>query len=133
MIKYRTWHRKGRIKMKKLSTRGLIYIFIALMGMTGLSACAVHTQGGVIRATPKPIVVVDRAPTKIYHNGRWLYYRSNSYMYWNSGRWVHARHVPSHVSRYHRPVHVHTRTARVAAPVHRAPQHRHARPVHVRR
>jgi len=75
-------------------------------------------------------VVHHTAPTRVYHQGRWLHYRSGAYHYRSGATWSVARQVPSHVVAYHRPgrpVHV------VSTPTR--PTHvrtRSVRPTHVR-
>ncbi len=89
--------------MRKLILLGM---FAALLG--GVTAgCGVTSARLVI--APQP-VVVHSPPPRVYHQGRWLHYRSNAYHYYHGGTWVVARSVPRHVTTYHRPVHVQQRT-----------------------
>lgn len=111
------------------------HLLIALFAVLSFGA-----MGCTISATPLSVahapvaqttVVHHTAPTRVYHNGRWLHYRSDGYYYRTGSNWVVASTVPTHVVSYHRPVHVHSRT------VHRTsysrPTHvRTSRPTHVR-
>lgn len=99
----------------------LLALAFALVGALALPACT-----GVVVARPAPVEVVHVAPAppaRVYYGGHWLYYRSNAYYYHDHGSWVVARSVPTHVVRYHRPVHV----TRTVAPHHRRVRHGHHR------
>ncbi len=109
----------------------------ALLMLLGSTACTFTTTtpsisvAGPVAAAP---VVVHSAPTRVYHQGSWLYYRTDGYYYSRGTTWVRASSVPTHVVRYHsaRPTHVvrsspthvvrssptHVRTTYRSAPVH---------------
>ena len=100
--------------MKRLLLFG---IALALLG-TLSGGCGITGATLVVEPRPRPVVVVESPPPRVYYHGQWLHYRSNGYYYYHGGTWVSARAVPTHVAHYHRPV-VHHRTYRRPTTVHR--------------
>ena len=98
--------------MKKILRAFMPLLALALFARP--AGCVVHTPH------PQPAVVVSAPPARVYHNGRWLYYRNNAYHYYDGRYWVVAHGVPNHVARYHRPRYVRPR------PVYHRPVHRRA-------
>lgn len=102
--------------MKRVLVLTMLGLLAALVGATG---CTIHGVRPAVVVSPAPVVAVTAPPARVYHNGHWLYYRSDGYYYYYGGSWVAASAVPHYVSHYHRPV---ART--------RVYRHRHVRPVH---
>lgn len=126
----------------------LIALFAALsLGAMGCTIAATpHHANLSVAASTGPTttthVVHHTAPTRVYHEGRWLHYRSDGYYYRTGSRWVVAHHVPSHVVSYHRPgrpVHVTTSShrpthvRRTVRPTSSRGYVRTSRPTHVQR
>lgn len=104
------------------TTLAKILLLVGLLaGTLVVTGCTITTTPAAVSIAPTaPAVVVHAdAPTRVYHSGRWLHYRSDGYYYSSGSSWVRATTVPTHVTRYHRPTHV-SRTVS-------------ARPTHVRR
>lgn len=83
--------------------KSIVSLLVATALMLSLmSGCVVHTRAAVVDPAPTAVVVTQRtAPWRVHHQGRYLYYRSNGYYHWRSGRWVRANSVPSHVVHFH--------------------------------
>ena len=47
------------------------------------------------------VVVTDAPPQRVFHNGKWLYYRTGAYYYIFGTAWVYAKTVPAHVRHHH--------------------------------
>lgn len=62
---------------------------------------------GACYVSPAPVSGVEvhasTVPSRVYYEGRYLYYRTDGYYFYNRGGWHRARAVPTHVARYHRP------------------------------
>ncbi len=54
------------------------------------------------------VVVADTPPQRVFHNGKWLYYRTGAYYYLFGTAWVYAKTVPAHVRHHHAVQRVHT-------------------------
>lgn len=110
----------------------LLAALFSLMAL-GAMGCTIATHPAQISVGPAvhtTHVVHQTAPTRVYHNGSWLHYRTDGYYYRSGSSWHVAHSVPTHVHSYHRPgrpVHVTTHTA--ARPTHVVHT---ARPTHVR-
>ncbi len=122
----------------------LLAALFSLMAL-GAMGCTIATHPAQVSVGPAvhtTHVVHQTAPTRVYHNGSWLHYRTDGYYYRYGSTWHVAHTVPTHVQTYHRPgrpVHVTTHTARPTHVVHTPrPVHVHttsrpvARPTHVR-
>jgi hypothetical protein len=111
----------------------LLTLSLAVLGMLTMG-CTIAATPATVSVAPAPVqtTVVHQtvAPARVYHNGSWLYYRTDGYYYSSHGRWVAARSVPTHVTTYHRPgrpTHVVTHQSRPTHVVRTAP----SRPTHV--
>lgn len=121
--------------MKSPRTTPFLLLLAALaFGAGGCTIAATPNLSAVGPGVSTTHVVAYEAPPRVYHSGRWLYYRNDGYYYRTGSSWVVASSVPTHVVRYHRPVHysrpVHYRTSR-PAPVHYS-RPGYSRPTHVR-
>ena len=54
------------------------------------------------------VVVTDTPPQRVFHNGKWLYYRTGAYYYLFGTAWVYAKTVPTHVRHHHAVQRTHT-------------------------
>jgi len=108
---------------KRLLTLSVVGLLagLAMFGATGCTVSAMTPSVVVAPAPPPPVAVVVQPapPARVYYGGHWLHYRSDGYYYYQSGSWVVARSVPTHVSRYHHPTHVTHVTHVRQAPPHR--------------
>jgi len=113
----------------------LLTLSLAVLGMLTMGCTIAATPATVsVAPAPAPTTVVHHtvAPARVYHNGSWLYYRTDGYYYSHGGHWVAARSVPTHVTTYHRPgrpTHVVTHQSRPTHVVRTSP----SRTTHVQR
>lgn len=114
-----------------------ILLLTLTLSMLGLFAtgCTISATPATVSAAPATthttVVQQEVAPARVYHNGRWLYYRTDGYYYSSGSRWVVARSVPTHVTTYHRPGRPTHVVAHNSRPTHVV---RHgSRPTHVQR
>ncbi len=131
----------------KPTTRRSVNKLALLLGIVALGAtgCTIAAVPPSVSVAPAEVVhtthVVHHAPpTRVYHHGRWLHYRTDGYYYRTSGSWAVAPAVPSHVHAHHRPGRpTHVTTSRGHGPTHvrrsSGPTHvrRSSQPTHVRR
>lgn len=94
--------------MNRRTNHKILLLTLALSALgfmaTGCTISATPANVSVAPATTHTTVVRHEvAPARVYHNGQWLYYRTDGYYYSSGSRWVVARSVPSHVTTYHRP------------------------------
>ena len=80
-------------------------ILIALLTAC-LGGCVAHAYGTpavIVGSTSSHVTrVVVTAPLWIFHEGKWLHYRSNAYYYRHNNVWVIASSVPARVAHHHR-------------------------------
>ena len=113
--------------------RPLLLAAVFAVMAVGAMGCTIATHPAQISVGPAvhtTHVVHHTAPTRVYHNGTWLHYRSDGYYYRSGSSWHVARTVPTHVHTYHRPgrpAHVVSHSARPTHVVSHG-----ARPTHVR-
>jgi hypothetical protein len=129
------------LTMRTMNThRPLVLAALFSMMALGAMGCTIATHPAQISVGPavQTQVVYQTAPTRVYHNGSWLHYRTDGYYYRSGSTWHVANTVPTHVYSYHRPgrpVHVTSHSARPSRVVHTTrPTHvrpTHARPTHV--
>lgn len=101
------------------------FLLLALFAVMAFGAmgCTIATHPAQVSVGPAVStthVVHHTAPTRVYHNGVWLHYRTDGYYYRSGSSWHVARTVPSHVHVHHRP----------GRPAH-VTSHGYARPTHV--
>ena len=102
-------------------------VAIGAMGCTIATHPAQVSFGPAVHTTH---VVQQTAPTRVYHNGTWLHYRSDGYYYRSGSSWHVAHAVPTHVHSYHRPGRPTHVTSHGARPTHVVAHP--SRPTHVR-
>ncbi|MFT4703739.1 MAG: hypothetical protein ACI81R_001431 [Bradymonadia bacterium] len=113
-------------------TTKLYLLLGALLTLGITTGCTIAATPATVTVGAAPTHVVHHttvAPARVYHNGSWLYYRTDGYYYSRGNTWHVASTVPTHVHTYHRPgrpAHVVSRSAR---PTHVV---RTSRPTHVR-
>ena len=79
-----------------------------------------------LHARPSTHVVInDAPPQRVFHNGKWLYYRADGYYFLLGSAWVYAKSVPAHV-RHHHVVRRSNTAIRINRPSHHY-RHRHHR------
>jgi hypothetical protein len=126
--------------MRPMNIHQPLLLVAVFAGMTlGAMGCTIATHPAQVSfgpATHTTQVVHHTAPTRVYHNGTWLHYRSDGYYYRSGNSWHTAHSVPSHVHSYHRPgrpTHVVSRTVRPTHVVSHTvrPTHVVSHPTHV--
>lgn len=109
----------------------LLLALFAVMAF-GAMGCTIATHPAQVAVSPAATtthVVHHTAPTRVYHNGVWLHYRTDGYYYRSGSAWHVARTVPSHVHVHHRP----GRPAHVTSHGYARPTYVHRGPTHVSR
>ena len=103
--------------------RKMTLLFAIIFTLLGTGCVIVP---GTLHARPTThVVVTDAPPQRVFHNGKWLYYRTNAYYYLFGTAWVYASTVPAHVSPHHATPRTRT-TVRINRP-NRHDVHHHQR------
>ena len=80
-------------------------ILIALLTAC-LGGCVAHAHGTPTIAVGSTVshgtILVVTPPPRVFHEGKWLHYRSHAYYYRHNNVWVRATSVPAHVAHHHR-------------------------------
>ena len=80
-------------------------ILIALLTAC-LGGCVAHAHGTPTIAVGSTVshgtILVVTPPPRVFHEGKWLHYRSHAYYYRHNNVWVIASSVPPRVAHHHR-------------------------------
>ena len=98
--------------------RNIILLFAIIFTLIG-TGCVMGPANLHARSNSH-VVVTDAPPQRVFHNGKWLYYRTGAYYYLFGTAWVYAKTVPAHVRHHHT-----ARRANTAIRINRPNQHHH--------